>query len=46
MVLKLSPEYEVLATNSLDSPVDATPAIVGDQFIMRGQKYLYCFREK
>ncbi|QDT50900.1 Outer membrane protein assembly factor BamB [Symmachiella dynata] len=46
MVLKLSPEYEVLATNKLDSPVDATPAIVGDQMIVRGQKYLYCFREK
>lgn len=41
-VLKLSGEYEELATNRLDDGFDATHAIVGDELYMRGNKYLYC----
>lgn len=35
-------EPEVLATNTLGEPVDATPAIVGDTIYIRSDKNLYC----
>jgi outer membrane protein assembly factor BamB len=41
MVLKAGPSYEVLATNSLDEPMDASPALVGDQIYMRGAQHVY-----
>ena len=42
VVLKHGPEYEVLATNTLDEGIDASPVIVGNQMFLRGQEYLYC----
>ncbi len=42
LVLKRSDKLEVLATNRLDDPVDASPAIVGKQLFLRGEKFLYC----
>lgn len=33
---------KVLATNKLDDPIDASPAIVGDKLLLRGHKFLYC----
>jgi outer membrane protein assembly factor BamB len=42
LVLKRSPTLEVLATNRLDDPIDASPAIVGKQLFLRGEKFLYC----
>jgi hypothetical protein len=34
---------EVLATNALDEQaIDATPAIVGNDLILRGESHLYC----
>ena len=37
---------EVLATNKLDDPIDASPVAVGKQLFLRGEKFLYCIEEK
>ena len=39
-------KLEVLATNRLDDPIDASPALVGKQLFLRGEKYLYCIEGK
>ena len=41
MVLEAGPELKVLATNTLSDGFDASPAIVGNEMYLRGQKYLY-----
>src|SRR5262249_46334351 len=46
MVLKAGDKLEVLATNELDDPVDASPVAVGKQLFLRGEKYLYCIQER
>ncbi len=47
VVLKHGREFEVLATNKLDEQaIDATPAIVGNELILRGQTHLYCISEQ
>ena len=38
--------YEELATNKLDETIDASPAIVGNEMFIRGEKHLYCISEK
>jgi len=43
VVLKAGPKYEVLATNKLPEPIDASPVAVGKQLYLRGAKNLYCF---
>ncbi len=45
LVIKRGPELEVLATNQLDDPIDASPAVVGKEMFLRGRKYLYCIAE-
>ena len=42
LVLSGSGELEVLATNELDDHFEASPAPVGDELFLRGQKSLYC----
>lgn len=42
LVIKDAPQLEVLATNRLDEPVDASPAIVDRQILVRGTRHLYC----
>jgi outer membrane protein assembly factor BamB len=42
LVLRQSDRLEVLATNALDDPVDASPVAVGKQLFLRGETYLYC----
>jgi outer membrane protein assembly factor BamB len=42
LVLKQGDKLEVLARNRLDDPIDASPAAVGKQLFLRGEKYLYC----
>jgi outer membrane protein assembly factor BamB len=42
LVIKRSDKLEVLATNQLDDPIDASPVVVGKQLFLRGEKYLYC----
>lgn len=41
LVLKRGPDFEVLATNTLDDPMDASPAVVGNEIFLRGKKYLW-----
>lgn len=45
LVVKEGPTLEVLATNMLDEPIDASPAIAGRELFLRGQKHLYCVAE-
>jgi len=45
-VVKTSDAFEVLATNTLDDKIDATPAIVGNEIYIKGLKYLYCIAKK
>jgi outer membrane protein assembly factor BamB len=42
LVLKAGDKLDILATNRLDDAIDASPAIVGKQLFLRGEKYLYC----
>jgi len=45
VVLREGAEFEVLAENELDDPIDASPAIVGKEMYLRGNKHLYCIAE-
>lgn len=44
LVLKAGDEFEVLATNQLGEPVDASPAVVGEELFLRGDRHLFCIR--
>ena len=46
VVIEPGDELKVLAVNHLDDAFDASPAIVGRQMFLRGEKYLYCLEEK
>jgi outer membrane protein assembly factor BamB len=46
LVLKQSDKLEVLARNQLDDHFDATPALVGRQLFLRGEKFLYCIEAR
>jgi outer membrane protein assembly factor BamB len=46
LVLKQGDKLEVLATNRLNEPIDATPALVGKQLFLRGEKHLYCIEAR
>jgi hypothetical protein len=46
ITIKDSERLEILSVNSLAEPVDATPAPVGEQLFIRGEKSLYCIRGK
>jgi outer membrane protein assembly factor BamB len=46
VVIKDADKLEVLATNKLDEPMDASPAIAGREIILRGKESLYCIAEK
>jgi len=41
-VIKAGPTHEVLATNSVEEPVFASPAIANGMIFIRGEKNLYC----
>jgi len=43
LVLKADGRFEVLETNELGEPADASPAIVGNELFLRGNKHLFCF---
>ena len=45
LILKHADRFEVLATNRLDDPIDASPAIAGKELYLRGQRRLYCLAE-
>jgi len=42
-VIEDGPELTVVATNDLGEGVDATPAPVGNQLFVRGERHLFCF---
>lgn len=44
-VLRHGEKLDVLATNRLSDPIDASPAIARDQLFLRGRKFLYCLAE-
>ncbi len=41
-VLKPGADFEVVATNVLEEPIDASPAFVGNQIFLRSKQSLYC----
>ncbi len=41
LVIRNGPTFEVLAKNTLDDGIDASPALVDDEIYMRSYKYLY-----
>lgn len=42
VVIKDADQLEVVSTNSVGETVDATPAPVGNQLFIRGEKHLFC----
>lgn len=46
VVIPNSGKFEVLATNVLDEPIDASPAVVGNELFLRGREHLYCIGTK
>ncbi|MEE9156268.1 MAG: hypothetical protein V3U38_06435, partial [Gemmatimonadota bacterium] len=45
VVIQNGPEFKVLARNSLDDGFDASPAIVGQEIYLRGNRFLYRISE-
>ena len=45
-VMKAGPKPEVLATNSLDEPIYASPAIAGGNIFIRSATHLYCIAKE
>ncbi len=41
VVIEAGPEFKPVATNVLDEPIDASPALVGSEIYIRGTKHLY-----
>jgi hypothetical protein len=46
VVIKDADQLEILSTNRLNDPTDASPAIVGKQLFLRSRQNLYCIEEK
>ncbi len=45
VVISDSDDFKVLATNSLEEGIDATPAIIGNEMFIRSAKHLFCIAE-
>ena len=45
VVIKDSPQLNIVATNSLGEGVDATPAPVDNELFIRGERHLFCVGE-
>ncbi|MCY2984308.1 MAG: PQQ-binding-like beta-propeller repeat protein [Planctomycetota bacterium] len=45
-VIKDANELSIVAKNSVGEPVDATPAPVGNELFLRGDKHLFCISAK
>lgn len=45
-VVKLGPQFELLASNKLDDNIIASPAVAGSDLFIRGEKNLYCIGGK
>jgi outer membrane protein assembly factor BamB len=46
VVIKAADKLEILATNTLEEKIDASPALVGSDIYLRGKEYLYCIGPK
>jgi outer membrane protein assembly factor BamB len=46
VVIRQGDKLEVLATNSLGEPVDASPALAGNQLFLRSGSHVWCIEEK
>jgi len=46
VVIKDSDQLDIVSTNVLDDPTDASPSVVGNQLFLRSRKSLYCISEK
>lgn len=46
VVVRHGPEFQVLAVNTLEDGFDASPAVVGNELFLRGQRHLYCLAEE
>ena len=44
-VVKDSTTFEVVATNTLNDEIDASPVMLGKELFIRGHEYLYCIAE-
>jgi outer membrane protein assembly factor BamB len=44
-VIEKSKELKVIAINQLDDPIDASPAVVGNELFLRSHNFLYCIAE-
>ncbi|TWU61812.1 PQQ-binding-like beta-propeller repeat protein [Crateriforma conspicua] len=44
VVIKDSPELQIVSVNQMGETVDATPAPVDDQLIVRGEDHLFCLQ--
>jgi outer membrane protein assembly factor BamB len=45
VVIKDADQLEIVATNSVGETVDATPAPVGNELIIRGENHLFCIAD-
>lgn len=45
VVIKHADKFEVLSTNRLDDPIDASPVAVDKELFLRSRKHLYCIAE-
>ena len=45
-VLKVGPKYDFLAKNDIGEGIVASPALSGGCIFLRGEKHLFCIREK
>ncbi len=41
-VIRYGDTLELLAVNTLDDKIDASPALVGDEIFLKGKNYIYC----
>jgi outer membrane protein assembly factor BamB len=46
VVIKDADKLEIVSTNALNDPIDASPAVVGNQIFLRSRNNLYCIEEK
>jgi outer membrane protein assembly factor BamB len=45
IVLKDATKFEVVATNTLNERIDASPVMLGKELFLRGHEHLYCIAE-
>lgn len=45
MVYCMSERLELIAKNRVDDPINASPALAGNQLFRRGREFLYCIEQ-